>query len=334
MAEKKIRWGILSTAKIGREKVIPAIMASPSSEVVAIASRDITRAREVAANLGIPRALGSYEALFADPEVDAIYNPLPNHLHVECTLAAASAGKHVLCEKPVGLDAADAERLRAAPAGVMISEAFMVRYHPQWLRARDIIDSGEIGDMRAVRAGFSYYNMAADNVRNMKDIGGGAMLDIGCYPVTGGRFFFGSEPARVVALIDRCPQFGTDRQASVIADFGEGRQLAFTVSTQLVPHQTIEMIGTKGRVELIIPFNAPANTATALLVDRGLTFDGTLARREIIPPCDQYERQAEAFAQAILTGTPLPYGIDDAIASMKVLDAVFASEKSGGWVNV
>ncbi len=334
MTDRKIRWGILSTAKIGREKVIPAIMESPSSEVVAIASRNLDRAREVAAELGIPRALGSYEDLYADPEIDAIYNPLPNHLHVECTLAAARAGKHVLCEKPAALDAAEAAKLLDCPKDGRISEAYMVPYRPPGLRAREIIRSGELGEVRVVRAAFGYFNMAADNVRNMKDIGGGAILDIGCYPVTGGRFFFEGEPERVVSLIDRCPQFGTDRQASVIADFGSGRQLAFTVSTQLVPHQTMEMIGTRGRVELVIPYNAPANSATAIQVDQGLTFDGTLARREIIPACDQYTLQAEAFAQAILTGKTLPYGIEDAVASMKVLDAIFASETTGGWVTV
>lgn len=334
MAGGRIRWGILSTAKIGREKVIPGIMASPSSEVVAIASRDGARARQVADELGIPRSHGSYEDLFADPEVDAIYNPLPNHLHVEMTLAAASAGKHVLCEKPIALNAGEAERLRECPKDVTVAEAFMVRYHPQWHRVREIIRSGELGQVRAVRAVFSYFNTNPDDVRNKPDIGGGATMDIGCYPVTGGRFFFEGEPERVVALIDRCPQFGTDRQASVIADFGGGRQLAFTVSTQLVPHQSIEVIGTKARAEIVIPYNAPQGEPTAILVDSGLSPDGHLARREIVAPCDQYSEQAEAFARSILDGKPLPYGIEDAIASMRVLDAIFESEKTGGWATV
>jgi predicted dehydrogenase len=334
MAGGRIRWGILSTAKIGREKVIPGIMASPSSEVVAIASRDGARARQVADELGIPRSHGSYEDLFADPEVDAIYNPLPNHLHVEMTLAAASAGKHVLCEKPIALNAREAERLRECPKDVTVAEAFMVRYHPQWHRVREIIRSGELGQVRAVRAVFSYFNTNPDDVRNKPDIGGGATMDIGCYPVTGGRFFFEGEPERVVALIDRCPQFGTDRQASVIADFGGGRQLAFTVSTQLVPHQSIEVIGTKARAEIVIPYNAPQGEPTAILVDSGLSPDGHLARREIVAPCDQYSEQAEAFARSILDGKPLPYGIEDAIASMRVLDAIFESEKTGGWAAV
>jgi len=334
VAERKLRWGILSTAKIGRTKVIPGIMASPSSQVVAIGSRDMAKARTAAAELGIPKAHGSYEALIADPDVDAIYNPLPNHLHVEWTLAAAKAGKHVLCEKPVGLTAADAERLRAAPKGVTIAEAFMVRYHPQWNRAREIARSGELGEVRLVQAVFSYFNMNPDDVRNKPDIGGGAILDIGCYPVTGGRFFFESEPRRVVSLIDRCPRFGTDRQASVIADFGAGRQLAFSVSTQLVPFQSLQIMGTEGRVEILIPYNAPQGQPTAILADKGRAFAGQFARREIMPVSDQYADQAEAFAKAVLSGQPLRWGVEDSIASMRVLDAIFASEKSGGWVSV
>lgn len=334
MAGSKLRWGILSTAKIGREKVIPATLASPSSEIVAIASRDAARARQVADEFGIPRAYGTYEELYADPEVDAIYNPLPNHLHIDCTLAAARAGKHVLCEKPIGLNAKDAERLREAPDNVAIMEAFMVRFHPQWLRVREIARSGELGEVRAINAVFCYSNLDPENVRNKVDIGGGATLDIGCYPITGARFVYEAEPKRVVSLIDRCPQFGTDRQASVIADFGEGRHLNFTVSTQLVPHQTIEIVGAKGRAELIIPFNAPQNEATALLVDAGHSFDGALTRREVLPVCDQYTEQAEAFARCVLSGQKPPYGIEDAIASMRILDAVFESEKSGGWATV
>lgn len=334
MTNKKVKWGIVSTAKIGREKVIPGIMASPSSEVVAIASRDRGLAAKVAGELGIPRSFGSYEELFADPDIDAIYNPLPNHLHVEYTLAAARAGKHVLCEKPIALNAKEAARLRECPKDVTIAEAFMVRYHPQWRRVREIVRSGELGDVRAVRGAFGYFNMDPDDVRNKPEIGGGAIMDIGCYPVTGGRFFFEAEPERVLALIDRCPRFGTDRQASVIADFGGGRQLVFTVSTQLVSHQSIEVIGTQARAEILIPFNAPQGEATAILIDKGLSPDGHLARREVLPPCDQYTEQAEAFSRSVLSGKPLPYGIEDAIASMRVLDAIFESEQSGSWVSV
>jgi predicted dehydrogenase len=331
---KKIRWGILSTANIGMEKVTPAIMASPHSEVVAIASRDVEKARAAAAKLGIPRAYGSYEELFADPEIDAIYNPLPNHLHVPMTLAAAKAGKHVLCEKPIALSAAEAEQLRQVPSNRIVLEAFMIRFHPQWLRAREIIRSGELGEVRAINAVFTYFNNDPANVRNQSDIGGGGIMDIGCYPVTTGRFLFEAEPHRVVSLVDRDPQFGTDRLASVLMDFGGGRQLNFICSTQLTGEQSVTVLGTKAKLEIIIPYNAPANERTAVTVDTGAPFDGSLARREILPACDQYTEQAEAFALAVLGEQPLPWGVEDAIASMKVLDAIFASEKSGGWAAV
>jgi len=334
MATNKVKWGIISTADIGMSKVTPAIMQSAHSEVVAIASRDLAKAKRAAAELGIPRAYGSYEEMLADPEIDAVYNPLPNHLHVDLTLAAARAGKHVLCEKPIALNVADAERLRDVPKGILVAEAFMVRHHPQWHRAREIALSGELGEVRAVRGVFTYSNTDPQNVRNMVDIGGGGIMDIGCYPVTGGRYFFGAEPKRVVSLVDRDPDFRTDRQASVIADFAGGRQLSFVVSTQLVSHQSLELIGTQARVEIVIPFNAPANQPTALLVDTGLSPDGQLARREIMAACDQYTEQAEAFALAVLGEGKFEYGIEDAILSMRVLDAIFKSEKTGAWAEV
>lgn len=331
---KKVRWGILSTANIGMEKVIPAIQQSSHSEVVAIASRDLAKAQQAADQLGIAKAYGSYEALLADPEIDAIYNPLPNHLHVPMTVAATKAGKHVLCEKPIARTAAEAEGLRDCAPGRIVMEAFMIRFHPQWLRAREIIRSGELGEVRTINALFTYFNDDAGNVRNQADIGGGGILDIGCYPVTAGRFLFESEPKRVMALVDRDPQFGTDRLASVLADFGGGRQLSFTCSTQTVGEQSVTVLGSKAKLAIAIPFNAPANERTAITVDTGAPFDGSLARREILPACDQYTEQAEAFALAVLGEHTLPWGIEDAIASMKVIDAIFASEKSGMWENV
>ena len=332
--QRKVRWGIISTANIGMKKVTPGIMKSPHSVVTAIASRDPALAREAADTLGIAKAYGSYEEMLADPEIDAIYNPLPNHLHIELTLAAAQAGKHVLCEKPIGLNAQDAERLRAVPDGILVAEAFMIRYHPQWLRARDIARSGELGEVRAVFSLFTYFNTDPSNVRNQPDIGGGGILDIGCYPVTGARFIFGDEPKRVVALVDRDPNFRTDRQASVIADFGNGRHLTFLVSTQLVGSQRIEIVGTKGRVEILIPFNTPPDAHTAIVVDKGESLGGNMARREIMPVCDQYTEQAEAFALAVLGKQPLLWGIEDGVRSMRVLDAIFASERSGGWADI
>ncbi len=337
MAQKKIRWGILSTADIGLKKVTPAIMKSPLSEVVAVASRDLGRAEAYIAELGLTgkaTAHGSYEALFADPNVDAIYNPLPNHLHVPMTLAAAKAGKHVLCEKPIALNAKEAEQLRQLPKDIVFYEAFMVRWHPQWQRAREIARSGELGELRTVRGIFEYYLTDPTNVRNQADIGGGGLYDVGCYPITGSRYLFGAEPQRAVSLVDRDPVMKTDRLASVLLDFGGGRQASFVCSTQSVNHQSLELIGTKARVELVIPFNAPADTATALIVDHGYSPDGHLSRREIIPPCDQYTEQANAFCRAILDKKPLEWGVEDAISSMKVLDAIFQSERTSAWANV
>ena len=329
-----VRWGIISTANIGMEKVTPGIMKSAHSKVTAICSRNLETAKAAASKLGIEKAYGSYEEMLADPDIDAVYNPLPNHLHVELTLAAAKAGKHVLCEKPMSMDVADAERLRDAPKDIIISEAFMVRYHPQWLRAREIIRSGELGEIRSVNAVFTYFNDDPNNVRNMADIGGGAIMDIGCYPVTAGRFFLEGEPKRVVTLVERDPVFKTDRFSSTIADFGDGKQLAFTISTQAVPTQRFEIVGTKARIEMMIAINAPADQPTAIIIDHGLNLDGSLPRREIIPACDQYTEQAEAFALAVLGKKSLEYGIEDAILSMRVLDAIFKSEKSGSWENV
>lgn len=331
---KKVRWGILSTANIGMEKVISAIQQSSHSEVVAIASRDLAKAQQAADQLSIAKAYGSYEALLADPEIDAIYNPLPNHLHVPMTVAATKAGKHVLCEKPIARTAAEAEGLRDCAPGRIVMEAFMIRFHPQWLRAREIIRSGELGEVRTINALFTYFNDDAGNVRNQADIGGGGILDIGCYPVTAGRFLFEGEPRRVMALVDRDPQFGTDRLASVLADFGGGRQLSFTCSTQTVGEQSVTVLGSKAKLAIAIPFNAPANERTAITLDTGAPFDGSLARREILPACDQYTEQAEAFALAVLGEQTLPWGIEDAIASMKVIDAIFASENSGTWEKV
>ena len=334
MSTKKVRWGILSTANIGMQKVTPAIMKSAHSEVVAIASRDHGKARAAADKLGIPKAYGSYEELFADPEIDAIYNPLPNHLHVPMTVAAAKAGKHVLCEKPIALSAAEAEQLRECPPDRIVLEAFMIRFHPQWLRAREIIRSGELGEIRAINAVFTYFNADAGNVRNQADIGGGGIMDIGCYPITAARFLFEGEPSRVVALVERDPDFKTDRLASVLADFGGGRQLNFICSTQTTGEQSLQVLGSKAKLEITIPFNAPPNERTAITIDTGAPFDGSLARREILPACDQYTEQAEAFALAVLGQQPLPWGIEDAIASMKVIDAIFESEKTGGWSKI
>ena len=331
---KKVTWGVLSTAKIGREKVIPAMQKGQWSHIGAIASRSLDSAQKVATELGIPKAYGSYEELLADPEIEAIYNPLPNDQHVAWTLAAARAGKHVLCEKPFSMNAQEAEQLREVAGQVHIMEAFMVRFHPQWQRARELVRSGALGELRTVQAFFSYFNRQSDNIRNRADVGGGALYDIGCYAVVAGRFLFESEPLRVITLIDRDPDFKTDRTASAMLDFGDGRRLDFTVSTQSVPFQRLQAIGTKQRLELVIPFNAPLGGSTDLLLDDGSQIGGVSAVRETLPPCDMYTLQADAFSQAVRGEIPLPYGLDDAICNMRILDALFKSDQSGRWETV
>ena len=334
MAKKnngKVRWGIISTANIGVAKVIPGLLKSKEFEVRAIASRSLPMAKKWAKKLGIAVAYGSYEELLADPEIDAVYNPLPNHLHVPLTLAAANAGKHVLCEKPIALSAAEAEQLRNVPAGILIAEAFMVRAHPQWIKARDLVRKGKLGEVRAIQALFSYYNVDPMNVRNMADIGGGAAYDIGCYPVVVGRYIFGGEPERVVSLIDRDPNFHTDRTTSALIDFGSGRHLTFTTSTQATNFQRVNILGTKGRLEIAIPFNAPQGGAMTIYLDNGKELAGKSAKPIKLPKADQYQLEGEVFSRAIRGKAKLEFGIDDAVKQMRVLDAIFRSEKSGAW---
>jgi predicted dehydrogenase len=330
----KVVWGILGTAKIGMLKVIPAMKKSARIDVRAIASRSESAARQAADELGIPRAYGSYEALLADPEIEAVYNPLPNHLHVPITLRAAAAGKHVLCEKPIALSTEEAQRLCTAAEKVHVMEAFMVRFHPQWLRARELIRMGKIGELRAVQVFFSYYNDDPANIRNQSEIGGGALYDIGCYAIVSARFLFEAEPVRAVALVDRDPVLRTDRMTSALVDFGRGRQLSFTVSTQCVPYQRVEMCGTRGRIEMQIPFNAPQGESTRLFLDDGLALDGKGITIEVIAPCDQYTLETEAFSRAIRSEISLPYGVNDALMNTRIIDALFRSEKSGRFEEV
>ena len=336
MTDRKVRWGIISTANIGMTKVTPGIMKSPHSEVVALASRDRGSAERALARLGLSkaRAYGTYEEMFADPDVDAVYNPLPNHLHVPLTLAAARAGKHVLCEKPIAITAKEAEELRSAPRDVIIAEALMIVHHPQWHRAREIVRSGELGRVHLVRVAFTYHNVDPKNVRNILDIGGGTVMDIGGYCVMAGRYLFEAEPIRVISLVDRDPNFRTDRLVSVIADFGDGRQLSLVCGTQTAARQTVEAFGTDASLEIQIPYNAPLDESTAILVGRGPHRD--MYRREILPPVDQYTAQAEAFAKAVLgdISTLQGAGVEDAIKQLRVLDAIFRSEKSGAWETV
>jgi predicted dehydrogenase len=331
MAEK-VRWGVLGVARIAVRSVVPAMQRGERSEVVAIASRSLDKARDAAASLGIARAYGSYEELLADPEVEAVYNPLPNHLHVPWSIRAAEAGKHVLCEKPVALSAAEARSLLLARdrTGVLVQEAFMVRAHPQWLRVRELVRSGRLGELRAIQGFFSYFNRDPGNVRNIAGIGGGGLLDIGCYPVTLSRFLFEEEPRRVLALIEDDPDFQVDRLASGLLDFPRG-QASFACGTQLVPHQRMQLYGTEGRIEVEIPFNAPADRPSRVLLDKGTDLLGGGIETLVLDAVDQYTLQGDLFSRAIRERLPAPVPLEDAIANMAVLDALRRSADSGRW---
>lgn len=328
----KLRWGVLSTANIGIKKVIPAMQQGENTAVTAIASRDLVKARQAADALNIPTAYGSYEELLADPNIDAIYNPLPNQFHVPWTIKAAEAGKHVLCEKPISLSVAEARTLLdvRARTGVKIGEAFMIRSFHQWLRLRELLDSDRIGQLRSVTGMFSYNNVDPKNIRNRVDSGGGAVYDIGCYLIHASRYAFRQQPKRVVACVDRDPEFKTDRLSSAILEFEDGHSI-FTCSTQLVPYQRIHFLGTRGRIELEIPFNAPPDRPTRLFIDSNGDLTGSGISTEIFPVADQYTMQGDAFAKAVREGNEVPVTIEDAIENMAVIEAVFESARSGQW---
>lgn len=324
----KLKFGILSTAKIGTEKVIPAMQRGEQTEVVAIASRDLEKAQAAADQLGIPTAHGSYDELLADPNVDAIYNPLPNHMHVPWSIKALEAGKHVLCEKPIGLTSEEGQQLvdagKAHPQ-LKLMEAFMYRHHPQWRRAREIVLSGGIGELRTIQSFFSYFNNDGSNIRNMPQIGGGGLMDIGCYCISLSRFIFNAEPERVCGIVEFDPEFQTDRIASGILDFSRGTS-TFTCSTQLTPYQRVNIFGTEGRVEIEIPFNAPPDRPCRLWHQQGDQIEEVA-----FDVCDQYTIQGDLFAEAVFNDTDVPTPIEDAVANMRVIESVFASGKSGGW---
>jgi len=328
----KIRWGILSTAKIGVEKVIPAMKRGELTEVAAIASRTEIKARHAADKLGIARSHGSYEALLADPEVDAVYNPLPNDQHVPWSIKALEAGKHVLCEKPIGLTAAEGRQLADVAAKhpkLKLMEAFMYRHHPQWQLAKELVKSGRIGKLRTIQTFFSYFNDDPHNIRHDPAMGGGGLMDIGCYAISLSRWLFDSEPARVLAHVEIDPNWCIDRMASAILDFGNGGSATFTCSMAVTAFQSVQVIGTEGRIELSeVPFNAPNNVPCALQVQRNF---GAIDRIEV-ETCDQYTVQGDLCAKSILEDSPVPTPIEDAIRNMDTIEAIFASGKAGGWV--
>jgi predicted dehydrogenase len=325
----KIRWGVLSTANIGVAKVLPAMQRSALCDVTAIASRDLAKAQATAKQLGIPKAYGSYEELLADPGIDAIYNPLPNHLHVPWSIKAIEAGKHVLCEKPIALTTVEAQTLADAAKQhpqLKVMEAFMYRHHPQWQRARQIVSAGGIGALRTIQSFFSYYNDDPSNIRNQADIGGGGLMDIGCYNISISRFIFDAEPQRVCGIVEYDPQLKTDRLASGMLDFGRGTA-TFTCSTQLASYQRVNIFGDTGRIEIEIPFNAPPDRPCKIWHQHAGTTDEI-----VFDVCDQYTLQGDALARAILDDTPVPTPIEDAVANMAVIEALVRSAKSGAWV--
>jgi predicted dehydrogenase len=329
----KVRWGILSTANIGMTKVNPAIQQSEYGEIVAIASRDRQVAERAARELGVAQAYGSYEELLADPDVDAIYNPLPNNLHVPWSIRALEAGKHVLCEKPIAPTSAEAQELvdvaRWHPR-LKVMEAFMYRFHPQWQRTRELVREGQLGELRAIQAGFSYYLTDPDNIRNQVEAGGGTLLDVGCYPISVARFLFEAEPQRTFGIVEYDPTLKTDRVVSAVLDFGRGTA-SFTCGTQLSPYQRVLVLGTTGQIELEIPFNAPSDQPCRIWFGPGFG-PGEMREEILLPVADQYTLQADAFAKAILDDTPVPTPIEDSVANLRVIEAVIESARQGRWV--
>lgn len=327
----KIRWGIISTASIGTEQVIPAMQQSEYCEISAIASRNLDTAKTAAKRLGIPTAYGSYDELLQDADIDAVYNPLPNHLHVPVSLQAIQAGKHVLCEKPIALTSGEGQQLvdaaRAHPE-LKVMEAFMYRHHPQWLRAKQIVDEGGIGDLRTIQSFFSYFDNDATSICNQADLGGGGLMDIGCYNISLSRFLFGRQPNRVMGIVEYDPEFKTDRHASGMMDFGDGTS-SFTCSTQMTDYQRVNIFGTTGRVEIEIPFNAPSNTACKMW--HKVDDKDERAEEILILACDHYTIQGDLMSLAILNDTPVPTPIEDSVENMQVIEAIKRSNETGRW---
>jgi predicted dehydrogenase len=327
---KPVVWGVLSVSTHYKLRVHSYLKESPLVEMRGIASRSRERAQEAARDLGMPKAYGSYEELLADREIEAVYIPLPNHMHAEWTKKAADAGKHVLCEKPFAMDAGEAEGAiaHAKRKGVLVMEAFMYRFHPQWKRAQEIVRAGEIGEVTSVNTIFSYMLKDPTNIRNILPAGGGGIPDIGCYAVSSARFLIGREPLRVISLVHRDPELKTDILASGILDFGTARSI-FTVGTQSHPWQRVDVLGSGGEIAIHLPFNAYPDVSLQVTVTTGLG-----SRNIFTPACDQYVEMFEAFSRAVREGSPAPTPPQDAIDNMKVLDALFRSEKSGTWEKV
>ena len=330
---QKVKWGILGAASIARRRVVPAMLQCEFAEVAAVASRSIEKAKEFAKEFSIAKAYGTYEELINDPEIEVIYNPLPNHLHVEWSIRAASRRKHVLCEKPIARTVAEARRLLEArdEYGVKIGEAFMVRTHPQWLRALELVQAGRIGKLRSAMGFFSYFNVNPQNARNSPEYAGGALMDIGCYPIRMSRFIFGEEPVRVLACMEMDPSFETDRLTSAILEFPRG-QVIFTVSTQIVYYQRMQFFGTEGRLDIEIPFNAPTDKPCRIFLDNGKDlYAGGSQITESFPVCNQFTIQADLFSKAVRENQEVPNSMEDAVCNAAVIEALFRSMQTGEW---
>jgi predicted dehydrogenase len=326
---QRVRWGIMGTARIGTEKVIPAMQSCRYGEVTAIASRNLAIAEAVAKRLGIPRSFGSYEELLADAEIDAVYIPLPNNLHAEWTIKAMEAGKHVLCEKPIALTSAEARlilREQGRFPGLKVMEAFMYRHHPQWHLARSIIRDGGIGDLRTIHSFFSYFNADPGNIRNIREAGGGGLMDIGCYSISLSRYLFNQEPLRAVGLADRDPVFTTDRLFCGLMEFPSGTS-SFTCSTQLQPFQRVVIAGSEGVIEIEKPFNPPPDQASQLKLLKKDRMESIS-----VPPCNQYAEQGDAFSRAILDNTAPPFSLQDAAANMRWIEILMESADVQRWL--
>lgn len=326
----KVRWGVLSTAKIAVKDVIPAMQLGGHTEVVAIASRNLGKAEKVAEELGIERAFGSYEELLANDEIDAIYNPLPNHLHVDWTIKGLQSGKHVLCEKPVALSHVEARQLlfeaRKYPR-LKVMEAFMYRHHPRWKKIRELVQSGAVGKLKTVTSFFSYYNDDPQNIRNKPAMGGGSLMDIGCYCISVPRYLFDEEPVRVFGSMEMDPELNIERLTSAILAFPSG-SASFTSATQLARHQSVSVFGTEGKIEVPMPFNPPSDVPTNINLEKN-------GKKKVlsIDPCNHYTVQGDHFSKAIINDSEVPTGLEDAVSNMKVIDALKESNETGGWVN-
>jgi predicted dehydrogenase len=328
---QKLRWGVLSSAKIGREKVIPAIQSSEHGEVVAIASRTQASADQAAKELGIKHAYASYEDLLADPNIDAIYNPLPNHLHVPWSIKAIEAGKHVLCEKPLGLNTADVEKLIAVAQQhphIHVMEAFMYRFHPQWKTVKNLVRDGKIGQVRSIHSHFSYNNHEPDNIRNNADWGGGALMDIGCYCISLSRFIYDEEPLRVLGQITPYAGYEVDCFVSGIMEFADGNA-TFSATTKSESGQYVKIHGEQGSILMPLPFSPQPSASTQIILKRN-----DVSEEIIQPPSDHYRNMADEFAQSVFAKVSVPTPLSDALANMKIIDAIFASAKDSQWIAV